>query len=59
MAGVAGGALEPRRIVIPLREALPRTHVRLLRVEGAGPAGSNLLVRTQAGRRKSWPTTSW
>ncbi len=52
MAGVAGGALEPRHIVVPLREALPDTDVRLLRVEGASPERRCLRVRTQTGREE-------
>ena len=50
MAGVAGGALEPRHIVVPLREALPRCDVQVLRVEGADPEHSRLRVRTGTGR---------
>ncbi|GAC1316649.1 MAG: NAD(P)/FAD-dependent oxidoreductase [Thermoleophilaceae bacterium] len=52
MAGVAGGALEPRHIVIPLREALPRTDVRVVRVEGGDPSRNALIVRNQAGKRE-------
>lgn len=49
MAGVAGGALEPRHIVMPLREALPACEVRVLTVEGAEPARNRLRVRNPRG----------
>lgn len=53
MAGVAGGALEPRHIMVPLRESLPGTEVRVVRVEGAEPEAHRLIVRNPAGRSET------
>ena len=38
LPGAAAGTLEPRHVVVPLREELERTDVRLARVTGADPA---------------------
>jgi NADH:ubiquinone reductase (H+-translocating) len=45
MPGAAGGTLEPRHVVVPLRRELERTEVRLGHVVGADPARKRLLVR--------------
>src|SRR3712207_1089461 len=37
LPGAAGGTLEPRHVVVPLREELKSTHLRLARVTGADP----------------------
>ncbi len=50
MGAVAGGAVEPRHIVFPLREELPRTEVRVLRIEGASPDTNCIAVRNREGR---------
>jgi NADH dehydrogenase len=38
LPGAASGTLEPRHVVVPLREMLDRTEIRLGRVVGADPA---------------------
>ena len=45
MPGAAGGTLEPRHVVVPLRRELERTEVRLGHVVGASPQRNRLLVR--------------
>ncbi|HEX8066368.1 MAG TPA: NAD(P)/FAD-dependent oxidoreductase [Thermoleophilaceae bacterium] len=50
LPGAAAGTLEPRHVVIPLREELDRTEIRLARVTGLDPSASTLRVRTAAGR---------
>jgi len=40
LPGVGGGTLEPRHVVVPLREELRRTEVRVGRVTGADPERS-------------------
>src|SRR5438093_1604235 len=42
LPGAAAGTLEPRHVVIPLREELDRTDIRLGRVTGADPARSTV-----------------
>jgi NADH dehydrogenase len=49
MGAVAGGAVEPRHIVFPLREELPGTDLRVLRIEGASPADNCIRVRNREG----------
>src|SRR4051812_16996046 len=49
LPGAASGSLEPRHVVIPLREQLGRTDLRLAPVVGAAPDRRELLVRTVAG----------
>ncbi|MDP9294785.1 MAG: FAD-dependent oxidoreductase, partial [Actinomycetota bacterium] len=49
LPGAAAGALEPRHVVIPLREQLRRTDLRLGHVLSADPDRSELQVRTVAG----------
>jgi len=49
LPGAAGGTLEPRHVVVPLREELKRTQLRLGRVEGADPDRRNVRVCTAAG----------
>ena len=52
MGAVAGGALEARHIAMPLREALPSTDVRVVRVESADPERHILRVRNQVGKEE-------
>ena len=40
LPGVGGGTIEPRHVVVPLREELKRTEVRIGTVEGADPVRS-------------------
>jgi NADH dehydrogenase len=45
LPGAAGGTLEPRHVVVPLREELHRTDLRLGTVVGADPGRNILQVR--------------
>jgi NADH:ubiquinone reductase (H+-translocating) len=49
LPGVAGGTLEPRHVVVPLREELPLCELRLGKVVGADPGRSVLRVRSPGG----------
>ena len=46
LPGAAAGSLEPRHVVVPLREELDWTELRLARVTGADPAANKLTIRT-------------
>src|SRR5947209_19027096 len=50
LPGAAAGTLEPRHVVIPLREELSRTHVMLARLTGADPARRTVRVASADGR---------
>src|SRR5215212_1180059 len=52
LPGAAGGTLEPRHVVVPLREVLDRTDLRLGRVVGADPAANCLTVATLEGHEE-------
>ena len=49
LPGAASGTLEPRHVVVPVREELSRTHMRLARVTGADPTRSELHVSGPEG----------
>lgn len=49
LPGAAAGTLEPRHVVVPLREALDRTDLRLGQVCGADPRERCLHVKTLEG----------
>src|SRR3954447_26700751 len=49
LPGAAAGTLEPRHVVVPLREELKRTHLRLGTVVGGRPADKTLQVRPLKG----------
>jgi NADH dehydrogenase len=49
LPGAAAGTLEPRHVVVPLREELGRTHLRLGTVVGGRPEDHTLQVRTMKG----------
>src|SRR3954463_12020437 len=49
LPGAAAGTLDPRHVVIPLREELRDTDLRLGRVERANPERNCLHVVTQEG----------
>ena len=49
LPGAAGGTLEPRHVVVPLREELESTHRRLARVLGADPARKEVTIRLPEG----------
>src|SRR3954465_12925936 len=53
LPGAASGTLEPRHVVVPLREELKRTDIRLGRVTGADPAARRLDFVTPDGRSDS------
>src|SRR5215212_7098403 len=53
LPGAAAGTLEPRHVVVPLREELDRTDIRLGRVTGADPNARQLDYVTPDGRRES------
>ena len=53
LPGAAAGSLEPRHVVVPLREELEWTDVRLSRVTGGDPGVSELHVRTPDGREEA------
>ena len=50
LPGAAAGTLEPRHVVIPLREELERTDIRLGRVTGLDPARAVLSYSSADGR---------
>src|SRR5580765_140693 len=50
LPGAAAGTLEPRHVVVPLREELRRTDLRLATVTGADPAANTLQLREADGR---------
>jgi NADH dehydrogenase len=51
LPGAAAGTLEPRHVVVPLREQLPRTDLWLGRVVGADPDRARLIVaRSETGQ---------
>ncbi|HEV2815444.1 MAG TPA: FAD-dependent oxidoreductase, partial [Solirubrobacteraceae bacterium] len=52
MPGAAGGTLEPRHVVVPLREQLDQTDLRLGRVTGASPAERCVRVATREGHEE-------
>lgn len=52
LPGACAGSLEPRHVVVPLREELDWTDVRLARVTGADPAVNELHVTTLDGREE-------
>jgi NADH dehydrogenase len=49
LPGAAAGTLEPRHVVVPLREELGRTNLRLGTVVGGRPEDQTLQVRTLKG----------
>jgi NADH dehydrogenase len=55
LPGAAAGTLEPRHAVVPLREQLHATHLRLGSVTGADPDRKVLQVTTGDGREQELP----
>src|SRR5215217_4828588 len=49
LPGTAAGTLEPRHVVVPLREELHRTDLRLGTVVSAEPERNSIQIRSQAG----------
>jgi NADH:ubiquinone reductase (H+-translocating) len=52
LPGAAAGTLEPRHVVIPVREELDRTEIRLGRVTSIDAAGSAICFRSADGREE-------
>ncbi len=52
LPGAAAGTLEPRHVVVPLREELRRTDLRIGAVLGADPAQRTLRLRTLEGHEE-------
>jgi NADH:ubiquinone reductase (H+-translocating) len=52
LPGAAAGTLEPRHVVVPLREELGRTDLRLGRVCSADPAQHRITIRTTEGHEE-------
>jgi NADH dehydrogenase len=55
LPGAGGGTLEPRHVVVPLREELERTQIRLGQVQSAEPDRKVLRVRTIEGHEELLP----
>jgi NADH dehydrogenase len=53
MPGAAGGTLEPRHVVVPLRDQLDETDLRLGRVTSADPDNDCLRVHTLEGHEEA------
>src|SRR4051812_46320846 len=53
LPGAASGTLEPRHVVVPLREELHATDIRLGRVTGGDPQAQRLDYLTADGREAS------
>src|SRR4051794_14916070 len=49
LPGAGGGTLEPRHVVVPLREALHRTDLRVGTVLGADPSADTLQIKAVEG----------
>ncbi len=52
LPGAAGGTLEPRHVVVPLREELRHTDLRLGQVTHADPANGQVHVKTAEGHEE-------
>ena len=52
LPGAAAGTLEPRHVVVPLREQLRRTDLRVGTVLGAEPAARTVRIRTASGSER-------
>ena len=58
LPGAAAGTLEPRHVVVPLREELDKTDLRLGRVTGASPGRNELhYTSIDAATRRSGTTS--
>ena len=53
LPGAAGGTLEPRHVVVPLREQLRDTHLKLARVTGADPSRRQVTIRSPEGETET------
>src|SRR6188472_3029309 len=55
LPGAAGGTLEPRHVVVPLREQLEHTELHLGHVLSADPAARTVHVRSIGGKQEHLP----
>jgi NADH dehydrogenase len=55
LPGAAGGTLEPRHVVVALREELPRTDIRVATIAGADPARKVVQLTSVHGGREELP----
>jgi NADH dehydrogenase len=55
LPGASGGTLEPRHVVVPLREQLKRTELRLGLVTGADPQRKQVQIRGTGGAEATLP----
>src|SRR5918996_3599904 len=55
LPGAAAGTLEPRHVVVPLREQLHRTELHLGHVLGADPARRRVHIRSIGGAEEQLP----
>src|SRR3954452_8572277 len=53
LPGAAAGTLEPRHVVVPLREELESTNILLASVTGLDPDANRLYYRTALGKDQS------
>src|SRR5437868_13042654 len=53
LPGAAAGTLEPRHVVVPLREELARTDLRVGRVLGADPERRQVRIATLEGHEEA------
>ena len=53
LPGAAGGTLEPRHVVVPLREQLKSSHLKLAHVIGADPSRKQVTIRSPEGHEET------
>ena len=53
LPGAAGGTLEPRHVVVPLREQLKSTQLKLARVTGADPTRREVTTTSAEGKAET------
>src|SRR4051794_314170 len=53
LPGAAGGTLEPRHVVVPLREQLKKTELKLAHVTGADPSRRQVTIRADDDRMET------
>ena len=53
LPGAAGGTLEPRHVVVPLREQLRKTDLKLARVTGADPSRKQVTITSPEGETET------
>src|SRR3954470_1872947 len=53
LPGAAGGTLEPRHVVVPLREQLRRTDLKLARVTSADPSRRQVTISSPEGNSET------